>query len=66
MNIYLKFGDGGEPNLFRVKKVDVHSTFIENIFRSGLINLAQQTIQMEKVRSMQLRFDLKYEKYQFI
>ena len=27
---------GDEPNLCRVKKVDVSSTFIENIFRSGL------------------------------
>jgi len=33
-----KFGDGDGPNLWRVKKVDVssQSTFIENIFRSGL------------------------------
>ncbi len=30
------FGDGDGPNLCRVKKVDVSSTFIENIFRSGL------------------------------
>ena len=35
--ITLKFGDGDESNLCRVKKkVDVSSTFIENIFRSGL------------------------------
>ena len=32
----LKFGDGDGPNLCRVKQVDVSSTFIENIFRSGL------------------------------
>ena len=32
----LKFGDGDGPNICRVKKVDVSSTFIENIFRSGL------------------------------
>ena len=32
----LKFGDSDGPKLFRVKKVDVSSTFIENIFRSGL------------------------------
>ena len=32
----LKFGDGDGPNLWRVKKVDVNSTFIENIFQSGL------------------------------
>ena len=29
--LYLKFGDGDGPNLCRVKKVDVSSTFIENI-----------------------------------
>ena len=34
---YLKFGDGDGPNLRRVKKVDISSTFIENIFRSELI-----------------------------
>ena len=34
--LHLKFGDGDGPNLCRVKKVDVSSTFIENIFRSGL------------------------------
>ena len=34
--ICLKFGDGDGPNLCRVKKVDVSSTFIETIFRSGL------------------------------
>ena len=33
---YLKFGDGDGPNLCRVKKVDVNSTLIENIFRSEL------------------------------
>ena len=33
---FLKFGDGDGPNLCTVKKVDVSSTFIENIFRSGL------------------------------
>ena len=33
---HLKFGDGDGPNLFRVKKVDISSTFIENIFRSEL------------------------------
>ncbi len=32
----LKCSDGDGPNLCRVKKVDVSSTFIENIFRSGL------------------------------
>ena len=33
----IKFGDGNGPNLCRVKKkVDIRSTFIEKIFRSGL------------------------------
>ena len=36
VQVDLKFGDGDGPNLCRVKKVDVSSTFIENIFRSGL------------------------------
>ena len=36
MVIHLKFDDGDGPNHCRVKKVDVSSTFIENIFRSGL------------------------------
>ena len=31
----LKFGDGDGPNLCRVNKVDISSTFIENIFWSG-------------------------------
>ena len=38
----LKFGDG--PNLCRVKIVDVSSTFIENIFRSGLTLVSSNDI----------------------
>ena len=34
---YFKFGDGDGPNLRRVKKVFICSTFIENIFRSELM-----------------------------
>ena len=34
--LILKFGDGNGPNLCRVKKVNVSSTFMENIFWSGL------------------------------
>ena len=30
IKVQLKFGDGDGPNLCRVKKVDVSSTFIEN------------------------------------
>jgi len=40
VQVDLKFGDGDGPNLCRVKKVDVSSTFIENIFRSGLTLLS--------------------------
>ena len=36
VQVDLEFGDGDGPNLSRVKKVDVSSTFIGNIFRSGL------------------------------
>ena len=32
---HLKFGDGDGPNLCTVKKADVSSTFIENIFGAG-------------------------------
>ena len=39
---YLKFGDGDGPNLCRVKKVDVSSKLIENIFRSGLTRGGRQ------------------------
>ena len=37
VQVDLKFGDGDGPDLCRVKKVDVSPTFIENIFRSGLV-----------------------------
>ena len=33
---YSKFGEVDGPNLCRLKKVDVSSKFIENIFWSGL------------------------------
>ena len=41
--MYLKFGDGDGPNLCKVNKVDVSSTFIENIFRSGLTLVSSVT-----------------------
>ena len=47
----LKFGDGDGPNICRVKKVDVSSTFIENIFRSGLTLVSsndKMTIKIDK------------------
>jgi len=40
----LKFCDGDGPNLCRVKKVDVSSTFIENIFQSGLTLVSSNNI----------------------
>ena len=46
-----KFSDGDGPNFCRVKKVDVSSTFIENIFRSGLTLVSSNdiiTIQIDK------------------
>ena len=45
----LKFGDGDGPNLCRVKKVDVSSTFIENIFQSGLTLVSSNDIITIKV-----------------
>ena len=48
MNLNLKFGDGDG-----VKKVDVSSTFIENIFRSGLTLVSSNdiiTIKIDKKR----------------
>ena len=44
VQVNLKFGDGDGPNLCRVKKVDVSSTFIENIFRSGLTRVSSNDI----------------------
>ena len=44
MLLDLKFGDGDGPNLCRVKKVDVSSTFIESIFRSGLTLVSSNVI----------------------
>ena len=40
----LKFGDDVGPNLCRVKKLDVSSTFIENIFRSGFTLVSSNDI----------------------
>ena len=48
---FLKFGDGDGPNLCRVKskKVDVSSTFIENIFQSGLTHISSNDIVTIKI-----------------
>ena len=51
----LKFGDGDWLNLCRVKKVDVSSTFIDNLFRSGLTFAVPNdiiTIKIEKKKKM--------------
>ena len=45
--MYLKFGDGDEPNLCRI---DVSSTFIENIFRSGLTLVSSNDIITIKIK----------------
>ena len=55
----LKFGDGDGPNLCREKKLEVSSTFIENIFRSGLtlvssndiitIKIDKKNLEMKKI-----------------
>ena len=46
----LKCGDGDGPNLCRVKKVDVsNSTFIENLFRSGLTLVSSNDIITNKI-----------------
>ena len=48
---FFQFGDDDGPNLCRVNKVDVSSTFIENIFRSGLTLVSSNdkiTIKIEK------------------
>ena len=44
MHFVLKFGDGDGPNLCRVKNVDISSTFIENVFRSGLTLVSSNDI----------------------
>ena len=49
-------GDG--PNLCRVKKVDVSSTFIENMFRSGLTIVSSNdiiTIKIDKKKIKKLQ-----------
>ena len=53
--IVLKFGDGDEPNLCRVKKVNDNSTFIENIFRSGLTLVSSNDNNHKKINK-QKRF----------
>ena len=44
MFLILKLGDGDGPNLRKVKKLDVSSTFTENIFRSGLTFVSSNDI----------------------
>ena len=49
-------GDG--PNLCKVKKVDVSSTFIENMFRSGLTIVSSNdiiTIKIDKKKIKKLQ-----------
>ena len=53
---HLKFGDGDGPNLCRVKKVDVSSTFIENIFRSGLNLVSSWDCFFTKIKNIKYIF----------
>ena len=47
--LHLKFGNSEGPNLCRVKKVDVSSTFIKNIFRSGLTLVSSNDVIIIKI-----------------
>ena len=47
--LILKFGDGDGSNLCRVKKVDVSSAFIENIFRPGLTLVSSNDVIIIKI-----------------
>ena len=58
---YLKFGDGDGPNLCRVKKADVSSTFIENIFRSGLTHVSSYDIITIKLDKKKFKFAKKHK-----
>jgi len=51
----LKFSDGDGPNLWNVKKVDVSSTFIENIFRSGLTLVSSNDIITIKIDKKKIK-----------
>ena len=53
---HLKFSDGDEPNLCRVKNVDVSSTFIKNIIPSGSSGLTLnsfKTVYVTKIKDKQ-------------
>ena len=53
----LKFGDGDGPNLCRVKRIDASSTFIKNIFRSGLTLVSSNdiiTIKIDKKKILKI------------
>ena len=52
--VTFKFSDGDGPNLCRVRKVDVSSTFIENVLRSGLTLVSSNdiiTIQIDRKKN---------------
>ena len=52
----IKFGDGDGPNLSRVKDIDVSSTFIENIFRSGMTLVSSNDIITIKIDKKMKKF----------
>ena len=54
-----KFTDGDGPNFCRVKKVDVSSTFIENIFRSGLTIVSSNDIITIKIDKKKIKKNVK-------
>ena len=52
----IKFGDGDGPNFCRVKDIDVSSTFIENIFRSGMTLVSSNDIITIKIDKKMKKF----------
>ena len=55
----LKFGDGDRPDLCRENKVDVSSTFFENIFRSIRYNKYEKFIKSHENKHKQNHFFVK-------
>ena len=52
----IKFGDGDGPNFCRVKDIDVSSTFIENIFRSGMTLVSSNDVITIKIDKKMKKF----------
>jgi len=60
----LKFGDSDGPNLCKVKQLDISSTFIENIFRSGLTLVSFNDIITIKIDKKNVKSHKKINKHQ--